>query len=385
MLETLGQTQRISKIIQEFDSQGWHRTGTEADHESAQWLAETGKTLGVDLNLESFNLSRVVPQESYLEVGGRRIQGLPCFDGGFTSRGGISGNIGAVGSGATIGLAQVGRASGPLGAEPNVEFQKNRRSSDYLGLVAVASGDSPGLMASNAPHFREPFGPPVLQVSSEEGEWLTRQAQSYSPAHLVVSAQRLDSESFNVTGRVSGSDQDALPLLVMTPRSGWWHCASERGAGLACWLEVMRNVTGSQPFRDVIFVATSAHELGLLGLDDFLDRRPDLIRGAHCWLHFGADVGRQTRFSGTDDELGSKANIALEAAGVAQVTLAPQGSTVGAESQVVARGGGRVAALVGHSSLFHLETDRWPQAIDAEAIGRVATAFTSLALQMSGE
>jgi hypothetical protein len=135
----------------------------------------------------------------------------------------------------------------------------------------------------------------------------------------------------------------------------------------------------------VIFVATSAHELGLLGLDDFLNRRPALVQDAHCWLHFGADVGRQTRFSGTDDELKSKANIALEAAGVAQITPAPQGSTVGAESQVVARGGGRVAALVGHSSLFHLETDRWPQAIDAEAIGRVATAFTSLALQMSEE
>ena len=275
----------------------------------------------MNLNLESFNLSRVVPGECYLEVGGRRIQGLPFFDGGFTSQEGISGNLGAVGSGATIGLGWVGRASGHLGAEPNVEFQENRGSSDYLGLVAVASGESPGLMASNAPDFREPFGPPVLQVSSEEGEWLGRQAQTFSPAHLVVSAQRQDSECFNVTGRVPGANQDASPLLVMTPRSGWWHCASERGAGLACWLEVIRNVAASQPFRDLIFVATSAHELGLLGLDDFLNRRPSLVQDAHCWLHFGADVGRQTRFSGTDDELKSKANIALEAARVAQVCL----------------------------------------------------------------
>lgn len=385
MVQTVGQTQRISKIIQEFDAQGWHRTGTATDHESARWLAETGQALGVDLKLESFHLSRVVPQECYLEVGGRRIQGLPFFDGGFTSPEGISGSIGPAGSGTQIGLGRVGRASGPLGAEPNVEFQKNRRSSDHGALVAVASGESPGLMASNAPDFRQPFGPPVLQVSSEEGEWLTSQAQSNSPVHLVVSAERLDSESFNVTGRVTGANQDAPPLLVMTPRSGWWQCASERGAGLACWLEVMRKATQSRPFRDVIFVATSAHELGLLGLDNFLERRPGLVQDAHVWLHFGADVGRQTRFSGTDGELKSQANATLEAAGVTPATPAPQGSTVGAESQVVARGGGRVAALVGHSSLFHLETDRWPHAIDAEAISQVANAFTSLALQMSGE
>ena len=169
----------------------------------------------------------------------------------------------------------------------------------------------------------------------------------------------------------------------MTPRSGWWHCASERGAGLACWLEVMRRLVRSQPQRDVIFVATSAHELGLLGIDDFLERRPGLVEGAHAWLHFGADVGLESRFSATNDGLKAQTQRVLEDAGASPAAPAPDGTTVGAESQVVARGGGRVAALVGRSPLFHLESDRWPQDVDVESIGRFANAFASLALQLS--
>ena len=382
----MNQKQRISKIIQEFDAQGWHRTGTEVDHESARWLAEKGRDLGLVLELERFEFNRVVPQDCYLEVEGRRIEGLPFFDGGFTSHEGISGRIGPIGSDAEIGLGEVMRGAGPLGAQANQEFQKYRKFSrpgGHQALVAVTVGEKPGLMATNAPDFRQPFGPPVLHVSSEEQEWLAGCAHRNSPARLVASAQRIASESFNVTGLVKGSGQDLPPMIVMTPRSGWWHCASERGAGLACWLEVMRKVVQSQPQRDVIFVATSAHELGLLGIDDFLERRPGLVEGAHAWLHFGADVGLASRFSATDDGLKAQTQRALEDAGASPAAPAPDGTTVGAESQVVARGGGRVAALVGRSALFHLESDRWPQDVDVESISRFANAFADLALQLS--
>ena len=71
MAQRVGQIQRISKIIQEFDAQGWHRTGTTADQESAMWLVNKGQNLGVSLTLESFHLNRVAPHECYLEVGER--------------------------------------------------------------------------------------------------------------------------------------------------------------------------------------------------------------------------------------------------------------------------------------------------------------------------
>ena len=71
----------------------------------------------------------------------------------------------------------------------------------------------------------------------------------------------------------------------MTPRSGWYSCASERGGGIACWLELMRTLNGRAP-RDVLFVASSGHELGhrrrLRSLDRRLERRRRYRSDPHC-------------------------------------------------------------------------------------------------------
>jgi hypothetical protein len=82
---------------------------------------------------------------------------------------------------------------------------------------------------------------------------------------------------------------------VMTPRSGWWWCTSERGGGLACWLEIMRATRAANPVRDVLFVASSGHELGHVGLDAVIERRPGLLPAARAWIHLGAMYGRRPR------------------------------------------------------------------------------------------
>jgi hypothetical protein len=38
--------QRIGRTIQEYDLQGWHRTGTEVDADSARWLADLVPSYG---------------------------------------------------------------------------------------------------------------------------------------------------------------------------------------------------------------------------------------------------------------------------------------------------------------------------------------------------
>jgi hypothetical protein len=102
---------------------------------------------------------------------------------------------------------------------------------------------------------------------------------------------RARSQAFNVTAEVGGSRSDLEPLVIMTPRSGWWQCASERGGGLACWLEAIRVVADGKPARDCFFVALSGHELGGLGIDAYMERRKDLIKRAYAWIHFGANIG----------------------------------------------------------------------------------------------
>src|SRR5712671_6034344 len=82
---------RIGAVIDQYEKQGFHRTGTAIDQMSGEWLASKTREIGLEPLLENFSLSRVDPIGASLVVNGRQIEGLPFFDGGFTSPAGISG------------------------------------------------------------------------------------------------------------------------------------------------------------------------------------------------------------------------------------------------------------------------------------------------------
>src|SRR5690348_12323944 len=77
--------QRVAAVIQAYDAQGNHRTGTDVDNGSAEWLANQVRQLGAEPSLEPFTLDRVDPQACYLHVDSRRIDGVPVFDASFTN------------------------------------------------------------------------------------------------------------------------------------------------------------------------------------------------------------------------------------------------------------------------------------------------------------
>jgi precorrin isomerase len=72
--------------------------------------------------------------------------------------------------------------------------------------VLLTRGRRPGLFLSNALAFRNPSGPPMLQVSNAESEWLKEQLQVQAEATLVVQAIRTAAQAFNVTAKISGSN-----------------------------------------------------------------------------------------------------------------------------------------------------------------------------------
>ena len=112
------------------------------------------------------------------------------------------------------------------------------------------------------------------------------------------------------------------------------------------------------------------------------------MEDASAWAHFGANIGAAqgpcVRFSVTDGELERLTKSALEEVGTDPAEAVPRGTSAGAESQVVARHGGRVAAMVGSNALFHLESDRWPKSVDMGVVSGFATAFTGVNLQLAG-
>jgi hypothetical protein len=189
---------------------------------------------------------------------------------------------------------------------------------------------------------------------------------------------------------ISGRDPARRPLVVMTPRSSWWHSTDERGGGLVCWLETLRALAAAPPACEVVFSANSGHELGHLGLDDFLARRPGwegpIAQGGAVWVHYGANIGA---VDGALSVLSASADLtALTAAELTRAgrkpdqtespSLVPSG-----ETRDIHRAGGRYVTLVGSNPLFHLPQDRWPHAVDVAAIARIATGAAGLVVALT--
>jgi hypothetical protein len=373
---------RIGNVIRAYEEQGLHRTGTAVDRKSADWLADEVRQIGLEPVLEEFPLSQVDPVSASLVVNDRRIEGLPFFDGAFTSATGVAGTLGTLDSDASIGLAEIPPNASEAGA-----LGEARRHNRHQAIVVVTRGARPGFCPSNADSFWRPFGPPVLQVASEEGAFLAECAGQGAKAQLTAHVERTQAQAFNVVTVVSGTNKSLAPLVVMTPRSGWWWCASERGGGLACWLEIMRTMRDTKPARDVLFVASSGHELGHLGIDAFIARRPGLVPAARAWMHLGANIGAAqapgNNLQASDDEMESVMAEAVTKAGLRIDRRLPRGAVPRGEAENVHRGGGRYVSIIGNNELFHNTSDRGPDAVDLNVIERFAGAFATVATSLA--
>jgi hypothetical protein len=374
---------RIGTVIRAYEEQGFHRTGTAADQISGDWLANEVCQIGLEPMREEFSLSRVDPVGASLVVNGRKIEGLPFFDGAFTNSAGIAGPLGSLNSDATIGLAEIP----PNGAEAGA-LGEARRQNRHQAIVVITRGARPGFCPSNADSFLRPFGPPVLQVSSEEAPLLADCTRQGSKALLTAHVERVQTQASNVITVVSGTNKSIAPVVVMTPRSGWWWCASERGGGLACWLEIMRATHHAKPVRDVLFVASSGHELGHLGLDAFIERRPGLVPAAKAWIHLGANIGASqgpgNNLQASDDEMESTMAEAMIKAGLRIDQRHPRGAVPRGEAENVHRAGGRYISIIGNNDLFHNTSDLGAGVADLNAIERFANAFVMVAKSLAG-
>ena len=407
------------------DIAGWdaiddHRTGTAGDRRTSDWLAACVRDAGLEPRRDDFELSRWALERCAVDIDGTVVEGVPLFDGGITDSEGVVGDlgelalqnlspseasrlasdqavpgesgehrlpdrsVGLLGEGhgdATIGVGAFGNAAGMA----NGALAAARRSGDYDAIVAVSKMDTrvTGLALQNADRFNDPFGPPVLQVATEHEGWLDAALARRATAHLTAYMTRETATGSNVFCRVPGHDPSLPPLTVVTPKSAWWVCTAERGGGIAVWLALLRHFAANKPARDVLFIATSGHELGHLGLDHFLATRAAGVSG--CWIHLGANfaaVDSRIRLQASDAQLMESAGGTLSAHGVRVATTTPLGERPGGEARNIHDRKERYVSLLGSNRWFHHPDDRWPATVDLDGTARVAQAVLAIADQL---
>lgn len=369
----------IEERIRAYEAFGIHRTGWTGDDRAADWMRDVLGAARVKAAIERFGFQLLEYRQMYLHYPGGKLEGLPMYDCGFTpAGGGVEGELVELGSGDRFGNIVITTENDPAFAQAGIgKAIEDLEEAGAVGLVVVTGDPKGAVTVLNAVRLGDPRALPVLQVGAAEArKHLATALLMHSEVRLDIDGDRLQSRARNVVATLPGTDLDAAPIGVMTPRSGWFTCASERGGGIAILLALAEELASRPHRRTIELVASSGHELNHAGLESYLRARAGIEKRTHAWLHLGANIGTSTgptRVETTDAGLLAEGVAALEAAGARfEVTEAR-----GGEAQNIARAGGRYLSLRGANDYFHSPNDTFDLACDAAqvaAAGRAALA-----------
>ena len=371
----------IESRIRSFESFGVHRTGWPGDDATSEWLVAELRAAGIEAELERFTFPRVECRTARLTWPDGSAGGLPLYDGGFTPPGGIEGQLVAPDDGDVFGGIVVAFADQPRGdfADPALyERLEQMREAGAVGLVLVGGDASGDLVVRNAERIDRPAALPALQVAPGDAAALVPSVLMGAEATLEIDAERLSSSATNVVATLPGAGPQSAPVGIMTPKSGWFTCAAERGGGIAIWLALAEALAAMpERRRPLHLVASSGHELHYHGLASHFRARPDLAAGAVAWLRLGASIGAREprpRMAASDEELLAIVSGALADANAGPREPLPAGSPGLSEARNISQAGGRYVSLLGGHALSHSPNDTVDRAVDAESVARHARA-----------
>jgi len=340
------------------------------------------KALGVEAHAHAFTFPLLDVQTAEVDVRGQRIKGHAQMDAGLTGPEGMAGvlrPLGEVQPGCIAVLDQAVRGSGHDLA-PSIE---HALAASAAALILIARHPHGSMVITNAPNLSWPWPLPVLLVPAADAAPLLNATQSQNvTATVKVHGIRRVARGTNVVAYLPATPNTATsaPFGLLTPKSGWYTCAAERGGGIAVWLQTLAALVKlPQRRRDILAVASSGHELGHCGLEAYLLDEAEATARVGVWLQLGASIGAAvnpaTSVFSSDAALQAQLAACLEAEGVSGFRLQQPGFVAGGESRNISLRGGRVAAIAGGHAYFHTPEDR-PDKADMTMVGRYAAGVS---------
>ena len=367
--------------IRAYEQMGDHRTGREADNTATWWMVEELRKVGVEAEAQTWRFPRVEIHDASIRFGGWDIPALPTFDCAFTDHLGVKGLL-RRDSGPGIVVWEF-EADEPERMAAGVYTSFELARSDGASGIVMVMGDPDGYpVVRNAEQPLDPIALPVLQVAPIDAGPLLDAIGS--EATMIVDGGRVDAPADNVIGTIPGTDPDAAPVVLMTPKSGWYTCAAERGGGIAIWLEVAARIAANPGRRTLNLVASSGHELHHLGLDHYISELGEAAHEVHAWMHLGASIGSRhgsPSYAASDDELFKIATIALAEQGIERRAF-PVGNAGFGEARNIGEINGRFVSFLGGHPYFHSPQDTYDRCVDPESLARHTDAAEQIVRHM---
>ena len=162
------------------------------------------------------------------------------------------------------------------------------QKSGALGIVAIILSPTGEIVEQNAMSGLAKWSVPIMIVGQSDEAMFDQAAARIASCSLLMDGQYKDeAEAFEVIRKLTRGKK---LVVVTTPSSGWFHCAGERGPGIALWLGLARWAARQKSDLSYQFVASSGHELHGAGIEEFMRREPPPRDSVLCWLHLGAGI-----------------------------------------------------------------------------------------------
>lgn len=366
--------------IRAYEEMGDHRTGREADNAATDWMIAELAAVGVQARPQEWTFPQVGWNDACVRLNGSSVPGVPLFDGALES---VSGRLAEPGS-AGIVVTQIAHGDATqfsTAMYPHLDSLVEQGAD----AVVLVMGDPDGNHAiRNAEFPRNPRDLAVLQVAPNDAGPVLSGAANAQSADLVIEGWRETKSAANVVASIPGTDPSEKPVTLMTPKSGWYTCAAERGGGIAIWMEVAGRIAANPGRRTLNMVASSGHELHHLGLEHYIEQLGAAAHDVHAWMHLGASIGSrngQPSYAASDDELFNVATDALNAQGLERRAF-PVGNAGFGEARNIGEINGRFASFLGGHPYFHSPLDTYDRCVDPESLARHTDAAEQIVRYM---
>jgi acetyl esterase/lipase len=268
--------------VKAYAALGEHRTATDVDLATAEWLAKTLREMGLHVEFQEFTVPQFQLRSARLTVGGRSHEAFPEWPPRATGQ--------PVRGALTLAPEKDRIALIDLSAESRrpASLYRSLAAAGAAGIVAIDYSPEGLFHAENVMRPVPPPAVPVLKVGSRDRAALLESARRGEVAELEISGEFDAKAAARNVIATTGSGRRRI--VVSTPYSGWFRCGGERGSGIAVWLALARWAAGRNNRVAFTFVANSGHELGYAGMRGFLDSRAPAKEDVIAWLHLGANV-----------------------------------------------------------------------------------------------
>ncbi|MGF1455326.1 MAG: hypothetical protein ACFB6R_08105 [Alphaproteobacteria bacterium] len=294
---------QLYKDVVTYDGFGWHRSGSRGDRQTAIWVGSRLGASGFTVDYDAFEVPAAEVTRADITIGDDApVTGHAQWPLTFTGPDGLE---------APLGLFEPYAPSQALAGRIAVFPLPYRRHSSLMqpallgavneaveagavGVVLVPFGPSGTVIALNAPVSLPGIAIPLLTLAPRDADPVLKAAGRGARARLTVDGPPLRTGSArNIRAEIKGQGP---AIVVSTPLSGWFHCAAERGPGIAVFLALAERLPAVAPGRRMIFVANSGHELENAGAAHLLEKAAPPPEETVLWVHLGAGLAARGVF-----------------------------------------------------------------------------------------